>query len=97
MLLAGFLAFALVAASWPGPVTAQAQPAQVEAVPAFDMFDLDSLQDPAIALPGVEPIEPPELESVDIVAPQGVGSGDPCRHFTQDERRRLPTLCGPSD
>jgi hypothetical protein len=95
MLLARILACALLAV-WPVMAQAQAQPAQVEAVPDFDMFDLDSVGDDAISLPGVEPLDPLELESVEVVTPEHTNT-DPCRHFTPEERRRLPTLCGPAD
>lgn len=90
---------------------AQAQPAQVEAIPEmqdFDMFDLDSVEDPAIALPDVDALTGRDSVSVEIGVEQPPGTdplgpsqsadtSDPCRHFTLDERRRLPALCGSSD
>lgn len=97
MLLIRLLVLMLIAAAWSG--SAQAQPAQVEAVPAFDMFDLDSLDDDAIALPSETlPAAAGEpLDSLDVAAPQGVDTNDPCRHFSEEQRRRLPLLCGPGD
>jgi hypothetical protein len=95
MLLARILAGVLLAL-WPVMAQAQAQPVQVEAVPDFDMFNLDSVGNDAISLPGVEPLDPLELESVEVVTPERP-SADPCRHFTPEERKRLPTLCGPAD
>lgn len=90
---------ALVALLWSGLALAQAQ---VEAVPepppAFDMWNLDALGDP-IQLPGdvapdvvglPDPADPPQ-------PPGSPNASDPCRHFTEEERRLLPSLCGASD
>jgi hypothetical protein len=91
---------AIMALLWPAVALAQAQ---VEAVPepppAFDPWNLDAPPDP-IQLPGDEapPDPPPSLGSVDADQPRsGANASDPCRHFTEEERRLLPSLCGASD
>jgi hypothetical protein len=87
---------AMMALLWPGIALAQAQ---VEAVPepppAFDMWNLDALDDSPIQLPpppiGLpDPLDPPPPAS-------SSNASDPCRHFTEEERRQLPSLCGASD
>jgi hypothetical protein len=86
----------MMALLWPGIALAQAQ---VEAVPepppAFDMWNLDALDDSPIQLPpppiGLpDPLDPPPPAS-------SSNASDPCRHFTEEERRQLPSLCGASD
>jgi hypothetical protein len=94
---------AVAAQLWPALVLAQAQ---VEAVPqpppAFDMWNLDAFEDPALALPG-EPVTPPPPTGIGLpvldAPPPATSSNtnDPCRHFTQEERRLLPSLCGVTD
>jgi hypothetical protein len=87
---------------WPALVLAQAQVEPVpEPPPAFDMWNLDALENPPIALPG-EPVTPPpvSVDGSDPDAPPPATSSntaDPCRHFTPEERRLLPTLCGGTD
>jgi hypothetical protein len=103
---------AIMALLWPGPVLAQAQveavpepppaPAAVQAVPEppppFDMWNLDALQAPPIQLPDQEAPEPPAvLNSSAAGQPPAADASDPCRHFTPEERRLLPSLCGASD
>jgi hypothetical protein len=89
---------AMMALLWPGLALAQAQ---VEAVPepppAFDMWNLDALDAPPIQLPEGEAPEPPVLDSAEIRQPPAVDADDPCRHFTPEERRLFPSLCGASD
>lgn len=106
MLLASYRSWrtaglALIVALWPALAAAQAQ---VEAVPEppppFDMWDLDNLQEPAIELPDDLAPAPPLSEAVEDGGPQAPGTADvndPCRHFTEEERRLLPSLCGPTD
>jgi hypothetical protein len=89
---------AALAQLWPALVLAQAQ---VEAVrvppPPFETR--------AIALPGepdtpAAPVGLPELSDADAAPPPWDTSSnpdDPCRHFTPEERRLLPTLCGAAD
>jgi hypothetical protein len=101
MLLArGIGALLLIAACWPGPAVAQVQVEPVPEPPAFDMFDLDAVEDPEIQLPG-EAMPPgvggPDVEAIEIGTPPATNTADPCRHFTDEERRLLPSLCGASD
>jgi hypothetical protein len=91
---------------WPTFVLAQAQ---VEAVPvpppAFEMWNVNTFEERAIALPGepdtpVAPVGLPTLSDADAAPPAWDTSSDPddpCRHFTPEERRLLPTLCGAAD
>lgn len=98
MLLARSAALVLIATAAHAAI-AQGQPAQVEAVPEledFDMFDLEVLDDDRIALPGDRAIEVPRTDSPAITTPR-VDTTDPCRHLDDRQRRRLTTLCGPSD
>jgi hypothetical protein len=90
---------AIMALLSPGLAVAQAQ---VEAVPEppppFDMWNLDALQAPPIQLPDQEAPEPPAvLNSSAAGQPPAADASDPCRHFTPEERRLLPSLCGASD
>jgi hypothetical protein len=94
--LAALRSVAIVALLWPGLALAQAQ---VEAVPepppAFDMWNLEALGDP-IQLPPPPPIGLPD--PLDPPPPPGwSNASDPCRHFTEEERSLLPSLCGASD
>jgi hypothetical protein len=95
---------AMAAQLWPALALAQAQ---VEAVPepppAFNMWNLDALDDPAVALPG-EPVTPPPsvaLPGEPVTPPASIDMSqqpnDLCRHFSPEERRLLPSLCGPPD
>jgi hypothetical protein len=109
---AAFGRAAILALLSPGLAVAQAQveavpepppaPAAVQAVPepppAFDMWNLDALQAPPIQLPDQEaPEPPPVLNSSEAGQPPAADASDPCRHFTPEERRLLPSLCGASD
>jgi hypothetical protein len=90
---------AILALLWPRHAVAQAQ---VEAVPepppAFDMWNPDMLGDPIQVPDEAPPDPPPPLGSVDAGAPlSSAGASDTCRHFTPEERRLLPSLCGASD
>jgi hypothetical protein len=90
---------ALMALLWPGLALAQAQVEPVpEPPPAFDMWNLDALQQPPIQLPDEAAPEPPALvDSSETGQPPAADASDPCRHFTPEERRLLPSLCGASD
>jgi hypothetical protein len=37
------------------------------------------------------------VEAIEIGTPPATNTADPCRHFTDEERRLLPSLCGASD
>jgi hypothetical protein len=83
---------AIVALLSPGLALAQAQVEAVpEAPPAFDMWNLEALGDSDIHVPPEILPEPPTSP------PTAADASDPCRHFTQEERRLLPSLCGASD
>jgi hypothetical protein len=96
---AAFGRAAILALLWPGLALAQAQVEPVpEPPPAFDMWNLDALQAPPIQLPDQEaPEPPPVLNSSEAGQPPAADASDPCRHFTPEERRLLPSLCGASD
>jgi hypothetical protein len=93
---------AVVAQLWPALVLAQAQVEAVPQPPPFDMWNLDALEDPTVALPE-EPDTPPPIGIglPDLDAPlsptTSSNTNDPCRHFTLEERRLLPSLCGATD
>jgi hypothetical protein len=91
---------ALVAQAWPALALAQAQ---VEAVPEPPpAFEGNPGALPPVALPEV-PVAPPPPVGLGLEDPDAPPSAtssnarDACRHFTLEERRLLPTLCGAAD